>query len=41
MNQKLLFKSLLLLLGSAHRKALINRVRLECFQDKDPSAVIK
>lgn len=41
MNQKLLYKSLLLLVGRAHRKALINRVRLERFQDKNPSAVIK
>lgn len=40
-SQNLLFKVLLILVARACRKAVINRARLECFQDKNPSAAIK
>lgn len=40
-SQNLLFKVPLTLVGRAHRMAVISRARLECFQDKKPSAVIK
>lgn len=36
-----LFKVPLILVGRARRMAVINRARLECFQDKNPSAAIK
>lgn len=35
------FKTLLILCGRVGRKILMNKFRFQCFQGKNPSAVIK